>query len=60
MTKEAKAAKFSASFNASKPVLAGVAFALVVVAAVVLTAFQSRFKSGYVSIGDDLADSWFK
>jgi uncharacterized membrane protein (UPF0127 family) len=40
--------------GSSKPMLAGVAFAIVIVASLILAAFQSRFKSGYVSIGDGL------
>lgn len=55
MQEQSSEAKKISLFGVSnKPLLAGAAFAFVVVASLVLTTLQSRFKTGYVTIGDDL------
>ncbi len=40
--------------STNRSLLAGAAFGIVIVASLVLTTLQSRFRSGYVTVGDDL------
>ncbi len=54
MTVKAPEGKKPSRFDSAKPMMAGIAVGVVIVAAMILSVVQSRFRSGYVVIGDGL------